>query len=158
MIVKTKKYQLPTKTYIGIGFQGVLKQQWWVGLIYLAVCAGYFIIPNWWWIIGATIALVLYLLFWLIQFAGVTQLEQSKFMFEKLAYEINSQQILMKLNTKQGMPIKWDNIKRAKKGKDFMTLYLSKAQLIHLPRKIFKTDNEYKFVETILKRKGLINE
>ncbi|MCR9249829.1 MAG: YcxB family protein [bacterium] len=158
MIVKTKKYQLPTRTYIGIGFEGVLKQQWWVALIYLAICAGYFIIPNWWWIIGATIALVLYLLFWLIQFAGVTQMEQSKFMFEKLGYEINSQQILMKLNSKQGMPIKWDNIKRAKKGNDFMILYLSKAQLIHLPRKIFKTENEYKFVETILKRKGLIKE
>ncbi len=156
MIVKTKKYQLPTKTYIGIGFNGVIKQQWWVILIYLAICAGYFIIPNWWWVIGASIALVLYILFWLIQFAGVTQMEQGKFMFEKLAYEITSQQILIKLNTKQGMPVKWENIKRAKKTKDAFILFMSKAQLIHLPRKVFKTDNEYKFVETILKRKGLL--
>ncbi len=158
MIVKTRKYKLPTKTYVGIAFNGVIKQQWWVILIYLAICGGYFIIPSWWWIIGATIALVLYVLFWLIQFTGLTQLEQSKFMFEKLSYEISSQQILMKLNSKQGMPIKWDMIKRAKKTNDAFILHMSKAQLIHLPRKIFNTENEYKFLETILKRKSLIKE
>ena len=156
MIIKTRKYQLPTKKYIGIAFVAVLKQQWWVGLIYLAICAGYFLAPNIWWILGATIALALYLLFWLIQFAGVTQLEQGKFMFEKLSYEINSQQILIKLNTKQGMPVKWDQIKRASMRKEDFVLYLSKAQLIHLPFKLFNSKNEIKFVETILKRKGYL--
>ncbi|MEM9328324.1 MAG: YcxB family protein [Bacteroidota bacterium] len=158
MIIKTKKYQLPTSVYIKTSLAGVLKQQWWVGLIYLAICAGYFIIPNWWWIIGATIALVLYLLFWLIQFAGVTQLEQGKVLFQKLAYEITSQQILIKLNTKQGMPMKWDQIKRAKKGKDSFTLFVSKAQIIHLPFRIFNSENEIRFLETVLKRKGYIKE
>lgn len=134
----------------------VLKQQWWVFLIYLVICAGYFIVPSWWWVIGATIALVLYLLFWLIQFAGVTQLEQGKMLFEKLSYEINSQQILIKLNPKQGMPVKWDQIKRAKKGKDAFTLFMSKAQLIHLPFRVFNSDNEIKFIETVLKRKGYL--
>ena len=158
MIVKTKKYQLSTGTYVKLAFANILKEQWWVGLIFLAICAGYFIIPSWWWIIGATIALVLYLLFWLIQFAGVTQLEQGKFMFEKLSYEISSQQVLIKLNTKQGMPLKWDNIKRAKMGKDYFLLSMSKAQLIHLPFKLFKGPNEIKFIETVLKRKGFIKE
>ena len=87
MIVRTKKYQLPTKKYIGIAFNAAVKQQWWVFLIYAAICSGYFLAPNHWWITGATIALGLYLLFWLIQFAGITQLEQGKFMFEKLSYE-----------------------------------------------------------------------
>jgi len=156
MIVRTKKYQLPTKKYIGIAFKATLKQQWWVFLIYLAICSGYFLAPSHWWITGATIALVLYLLFWLIQFAGITQLEQGKFMFQKLSYEISSQQILMKLNPKQGMPIKWDQIRRAKKGKDGFTLFMSKAQLIHLPYKIFNNTNEIRFIETVLKRKGYI--
>lgn len=156
MIVKTKKYKLPTKTYIMTALTAVLKQQWWVGLIYLAICAGYLLIPNWWWIIGATIALSLYLLFWLIQFAGVTQLEQGKFMFQKMSYEITSQQILLKLNAKQGMPMKWDQIKRAKIGKDHFVLFASKAQLLYFPFKIFNSDNEVRFVETILKRKGLV--
>ncbi|MFY0651277.1 MAG: hypothetical protein JXQ96_04555 [Cyclobacteriaceae bacterium] len=156
MIVKTKKYQLANKTFIWLAFKNLVKDQWWVALIYLGICAGFFWIPNMWWIIGATIALVLYLLFWLIQFAGISQLEQGKFMFEKLAYEITSQQILIRLDSKRGMPMKWENIKRATVGKDHFALIISKAQLIHLPHKIFKSHNEVKFIETILKRKGLI--
>jgi len=156
MIVRTKKYQLATGKYIGLALVGVLKQQWWVFLIYFAICSGFFIIPNAWWIIGASIALILYLLFWLVQFAGVTQLEQSKFLFNKLNYELSSQQILVKLNAKQGMPMKWDQIKRASTKKEAFLLFVSKAQLIYLPHRIFNSDNEIKFFETILKRKGYI--
>jgi len=156
MIVKTKKYQIPTRKYIGIAMRGVIRQQWWVAPIYLALCAGYFLAPSWWWFIGSTIALGLYFLFWLIQFAGVTQLEQGKFMFEKLSYEISSQQILLKLNAKQGMPMKWEMIKRVSKTKDGYVLFASKAQLLYFPFKIFNNDNEIKFLETVLKRKGFI--
>lgn len=158
MIVRTKKYQLPTKKYIGVAFKAVLKQQWWVFLIYAALCSGYFLAPSHWWITGATIGLALYMLFWLIQFAGITQMEQGKFMFQKLSYEISSQQILIKLNAKQGMPMKWDQIKRAKKGKDAFTFYASKAQLIYLPFKVFNNENEIRFIETVLKRKGYMVE
>jgi hypothetical protein len=156
MIVRTKKYKLATGKYIGLALVGVLKQQWWVFLIYFAICSGFFIIPNAWWIIGASIALILYLLFWLVQFAGVTQLEQSKFLFNKLNYELSSQQILVKLNAKQGMPMKWDQIKRASAKKEAFLLFVSKAQLIYLPHRIFNSDNEIKFFETILKRKGYL--
>lgn len=157
MIVKTKKYQLPKNTYIKLGLINVLKIQWWVFLIALAIAAGTFFIPSTpWFILGAFIGLTLYLLFWLIQFAGVTQLEQSKILFEKLSYEIDSRQVLIKINTKQGMPVKWDQIKRATKGKNHFLLGVNKVQLIHLPFKIFNTQNEIKFVESILKRKGYI--
>lgn len=155
MIVKTKKYKLETGTYIKIGLLNILKEQWWVFLIYLAICAMYFIIPSWWWIIGATIALVLYVLFWVIQFAGIPQLEQNKILFEKLGYEIDSRQIMVKVSSKQGMPITWDMVKRASVNKNDFVLVVSKAQLIHLPFRIFNNENQIKFVETILKRKGL---
>ncbi|MDN5216245.1 YcxB family protein [Fulvivirgaceae bacterium BMA12] len=156
MIVKTKKYKLETGTYIKMALTNILKEQWWVFLIAIVIACGTFILPsNWWWI-GSLIALALYLLFWVIQFAGVTQMEQSKVLFDKLGYEITSQQVLIKLNNKQGMPIKWDNIKSAKKGKDYFLLVVSKAQMIHLPFKVFKTENEIKFIETILRRKGYI--
>ena len=157
MIVRTKKYKLPTKKYIGVAYKAVLKQQWWVWLIYIGICAGYFWIPNNWWIIGPSIAMVLYMLFWLIQFAGVTQLDQGKFMFEKLSYEISSQQVMLKVSANQGMPIKWEQIKRAKSGKGEFVLFLSKAQLIYLPHKIFNNKNEISFIETVLKRKGYIS-
>ena len=77
-------------------------------------------------------------------------------LFERFSYEISSQQILMKLNPREGMPLKWDQIKRAQVGKDYMVLFVNKAQLIHWPFKIFNTDNERKFVQSILKTRGLI--
>ena len=156
MIVKTKKYKLETGTYIKEAMVNVLIKQWWVSLIVLALCSGYLIIPNVWWFWGTAIAVVLYLLFWVIQFTGVTQLEQSKILFEKLSYEISSQQVLIKLSSKQGMPIKWDQIKSAKVSKDRIVLIVNSAQMVYLPFKVFKTENERKFVETILKRKGYI--
>jgi hypothetical protein len=156
MIVKTKKYQLGTGKYIKLGMMNILRTQWWVILIALAIAAMTFVIPSYWWWIGALIALILYGLFWLIQFAGVPQLEQNKILFERLSYEITSQQILIKLNPKQGMPMKWENIKRAFVGKDFFLLILSKAQFIYLPFKIFNSENERKFMETILRRKNYI--
>ena len=63
MIVRTKKYKLESKTYIKLGLINILKQQWWVFLIALAICGGYFLVPSLWWIFGALIALVLYILF-----------------------------------------------------------------------------------------------
>jgi len=156
MIVKTKKYQLGTGTYIKMGMMNILKQQWWVFLIAIAISCMIFVIPsNWWWI-GSLIALVLYWLFWLIQFSGVTQLDQNKMLFERLTYEISSKEIMIKLNPRQGMPIKWETIKSAKSGKDYFMLVMSKAQFIYLPFKVFRSDNERKFTETILRRKGYI--
>ncbi len=156
MIVKTKKYKLETGTYIKMGLISIIKEQWWVILIALAICLGYLWIASIWWFIGAVIAYGLYILFWAIQFTGVTQMEQNKMIFEKMAYEIDSRQILMKINTKQGMPVQWNMIKKAEVTKDAYVLYLSKAQFIHLPFRIFNSENERKFMETILKRKEFL--
>ncbi len=158
MIVKTKKYALDKKAYMRAGLRNVMMDQWWVLLIVIAISSMTFVIPsNWWWI-GALIALTLYVLFWVIQFAGVTQLEQSKQLFEKLSYEIDSRQILIKLNSKQGMPMKWEQVKRAWVDKKQFVLVINKAQMMLFPFTVFKTQNEVKFVETILKRKGFIKE
>ena len=114
-------------------------------LIALAIASGTFFIPDTlWFIIGALSGLIGYLLFWLIQFAGVTQMEQFKVLFDRLSYEINSQQVLIKISSKQGMPIGWDKIKRAYLGKDHFLLVLSKAQIIYLPFRVFNTSNENK--------------
>lgn len=157
MIVKTKNYKLDKKKYINLAFKRILLRQGWIaGVATLAICALYFWIPSIWWFIGAFIALGLYLLFWYIQFYGVTQMEQGKMLFEKFSYEINSQQILMKINAREGMPIKWDQIKHAEVGKDHFLLVVNKAQLIHWPFRIFNTDNERKFVISVLRAKGLI--
>jgi len=156
MIVKTKNYRLEKKEYIKMALRNILKQQWWVSLIVLAICLLYLWIPSFWWFIVALLGGGLYLLFWWLQFYGVTQLEQGKMLFERFSYEITSQQIVMKLNAREGMPMKWDQIKSAQVGKDHFVLWVNKAQIIHLPFKIFNTDNERKFVNSILKTKGLL--
>jgi hypothetical protein len=156
MLIKTKNYRLEKKDYIRMALKAVLLQQWWVSLIVVAICCGYFLAPSIWWFIGALLGAGLYLLFWWIQFYGVTQLEQGKMLFERFSYEITSQQLVMKLNAREGMPMKWDQIKRAAIGKDYFLLFVNKAQLIHLPFRIFNTENERKFVLSILKTKGLV--
>src|SRR6188508_3571861 len=156
MIVKTKNYRLEKNDYIKLALKGILRQQWWVSLIVVAICLGFVWIQSIWWFIAAFIGAGLYLLFWWIQFYGVTQLDQGKMLFEKFSYEISSQQILMKINPREGMPLKWDQIKSAAIGKDHIVLFVNKAQLIYWPFKIFNTDNERKFVASILKSKGLV--
>ncbi|MCC5920000.1 MAG: YcxB family protein [Cyclobacteriaceae bacterium] len=157
MIIKTKKNKLETGTFIKVALKNVLKDQWWVFLIALALMIPTFFVDTVWFIIGTMIALVIYFLFWLIQFAGVTQLEQTKMLFEKLSYEISSKEIMIKLNARQGMPVKWENVKRVVQGKDHYALILSKVQIIYLPHRVFNSTHDIKFFEeAILKRKGLI--
>jgi hypothetical protein len=157
MVVKTKNYKLDKKTYISLALKSILKQQGWIAAVgVILICLMYVWIASIWWFIAAAIALGLYLLFWWVQFYGVTQLAQGKMLFEKFSYEISSQQIVMKINPREGMPLKWDQIKRAVVDKDAFVLYVNKAQLIHLPFRIFNTENERKFLTSVLRNKGLI--
>jgi hypothetical protein len=157
MIVKTKNYKLDKKTYISLAFKNVIKQQGWIAALgVLVICLQYTWAPSFWWFIGAAVAFGLYLLFWYVQFYGVTQLDQGKMLFEKFSYEINSQQIVMKINPREGMPLKWDQISKAQVGKDYFVLFVNRAQLIHLPFRIFNTENERKFLASVLRNKGLL--
>lgn len=157
MIVKTKNYKLEKKTYINLALKNILMKQGWIAAsVAIALCLCFFWVPSIWWFIGAFVGLGLYLLFWWIQFYGVTQLEQGKMLFERFSYEINSQQILMKINPREGMPLKWEQIAKADVGKDYFLLIVNKAQMIYLPFKIFNSENERKFLLSILKNKGLV--
>lgn len=156
MIIQTRKYKLPHRTYIRLGLQNILQEQWWIIAIALSIASLTFVFHKVWIIVLVVIALILYSLFWFIQFYGTTQLEQNQLIFERLSYEINSKQILMQVDTKRGMPIPWDKIKKVRLGKDYFLLILTKTHLIHLPYRIFNSPGEIKFLETILKRKKLV--
>ena len=155
MIIKTKKYQLEKNFYIKISMTQTLKSQWYyvLGGTFLLSGLLYFTL---WWLILVVAAPLLYLVFWYVQFYGVTIMPDSKIMFDRYGYEIDSRQILVKLNQKQGMQIAWDKITKAEITKDAFILNLSKAQFFYLPFRIFNTEIETKFLEGILKRKGLI--
>jgi hypothetical protein len=162
MIVKTRKYKLENSTYIKLAMKHLLRTQWYwaavpLGIIILNVILNVTgVYPNIWIYFMAPLAIILYLLFWAIQFTGVTQLEQNKVLFQKLLYEIDGRQILIKLNSKEGMQMKWEMIKKAYKEKDHFLLVVSKAEFIHLPYSIFNSENDIKFTESLLRRKNLI--
>lgn len=157
MNIKTKKFQMESNAYVKYAMLNVIKEWWWAFLIPASLIGlSLFLGAHWPWI-TALVLTILYLLFWAVQFVGVTQHPNFKMMFEKVNYEINSQQVLMKLNAKQGMPLKWDMIKTAQSKKDAFVLIVNRAQIIYLPHSIFNNNNDIKFVESILKRKEYIS-
>ncbi|CAG4993933.1 hypothetical protein DYBT9275_01265 [Dyadobacter sp. CECT 9275] len=160
--VRTKKYALPTKKYITLAMRYFFKSQIkWVllplALILInAVVSLTGLYPNIWIYITVVVGVVLYILFWLVQFAGITQLAQYKPMFEKFQYEIDNRQILMKLNQKEGSVMKWEQIQEGFKEKDGYVLVISRGQFIHLPFSIFNSEHELKVFERIMKQKEFL--
>jgi hypothetical protein len=157
MTIKTKKYQLEKNQYIKMALLQVLRKTWWYSVGPLAfIILGFFVKYGGWYIGFGITAAVLFCLFWVVQFVGVTQMEQNKVMFEKLTYEIDSRFIMIKLNAKQGMQMNWEMIQSAEKKSDAFVLIVNKAQFVYLPFSIFTSENDVKFLEAILKRKNLL--
>jgi hypothetical protein len=158
MIAKTKRYAFDPKIYRKIALVNLLKAQWWYAALPVIIGALAFVWPSYkWWFISLFILIPsLYILFWYIQFYGATQLEQGKIWFQKLSYEIDNKQILIKLDARQGMPMPWENIKKIEKREDYYLLVINKAQMIYLPFKMFLSDNDLRFFESVLKRKNLV--
>ena len=160
--VRTKKYALPTKKYINLAMRYFLKTQLKWGLLPLALILINAVVsltglyPNIWIYVTIFVGVILYLLFWVIQFVGITQLAQYKPMFEKFQYEIDNRQILMKLNLKEGSVMKWEQIIDGYKDKDAYVLIISKGQFLHLPFSIFNSEHDIKVFERILKQKELM--
>ena len=156
MIVKTRKYKIPSSLYIKLGIQNVLRIQWWIFPLMAIIATATFFIPKLWFIVTSFLLFICYFAFWLIQFYGLTLLEENRPMFERISYEITSQRLIMYVSTKQGMPIPWVDIIKAYKKEKYFLLVLSKVHFFYLPFKIFNGDNEISFFTTVLKRKGLL--
>lgn len=155
----------------------VWKRDWWYALIPLVL----FLLPavfsfSWWWVSIAIVVTVLFVLLRSAQVMGITQMEQGNPLFEKMTYEIDNRQILMKRNEREGMALNWDMIQKAQVRKGAYLLWLqpaADAQLpggwkgwvarnfqtpvfIHLPFRIFNSPNDVKLFENILRRKSLL--
>lgn len=162
--IKTKKYALDKQTYINTSLKQVWKQQWFWAFVPLALIilnvvlnlTGWY--PNWWIYLVVVLGAVLYGLFWLVQFTGITQLEQYKPLFQRFAYEIDSRQILLKSSQTEAGMMKWDMVKSAYKDKNAYVLVISRGQFLYLPFSIFNSEHDLKLMERILKQKGLIAE
>lgn len=162
--VRTKRYALPTKKYITLAMKNFFKAQikWIllpVALILVnAVVSITGVYPNIWIYVVIVVAVILYILFWVIQFTGITQLAQYKPMFEKFSYEIDPRQILMKMNAKEGSIMKWEQIQDVYKDEEAYVLVISRGQFVHLPFSIFTSEHDIKVFERILKQKDFLKE
>jgi hypothetical protein len=163
LAIKTKKYGLEKNKYIAMCMRQLFANQWkWAFLPLALVGLNFFLnltgtYKNYWIYIFLAIGVVGYILFWLIQFTGITQLAQYKQLFDKYRYEIDSRQIFMKISDKEGGVIKWDMILSAYKDKEAYVLEMGKYQFIYLPFTIFNNDNDRKLMDKIMRDKGLVN-
>jgi hypothetical protein len=163
MKVVTKKHQLTPKIYRRICMRSIIKKQWWLplalfgGVVALNILLNLTIYRNIWIYFFAILGPSLWYLFWWIQFTGAPHLTQLKPFFEKFIYEFSSKDIILRVNQKEGVQLKWENIQSAEKTEDAFILYISVAQIIHLPFKIFQNENDLRFMEKmILERKNLL--
>ncbi|MCC5945448.1 MAG: YcxB family protein [Bernardetiaceae bacterium] len=159
MRISTKKYKLDNEFYLKTSFASVATEWWWAWLIPILIFMIFSGFGLWGWgLFTALLLTALYILFWIIQFAGLSRHEKTKMFFEPYTYEIDGKQIMMKVDSKRGMPLKWDQIAYAKIVKTGYLLYFNRFQFIYLPYRIFTSESQKQFLETLLKRKKKIRK
>ncbi|RIJ37884.1 hypothetical protein D1627_10715 [Pontibacter oryzae] len=177
MAIRTKKYQLDKNVYTRMALVQVWRKDWWYALIPLVLL----LLPaafsfSWWWVAFAIIVTLLFVLLRSAQVLSVTQVEQGSPLFEKLTYEVDQRQLILKRNEREGMTLSWDMIQKAQKTEDSYMLWLqppTDAQLpggwkgwlartfqvpvfINMPFRIFNSPTDIKRFESILQRKSLL--
>ena len=180
LAIRTKKSQLTTDAYTRMVMGEVWKKDWVYALIPLAIgLLPALFVHSWWWLALSVILTILFVLFRSAQVTGVTQLEQSKPLFERMAFEMDNKQILLRVGPeKEGkaMQLTWDMIGRARRDLDSYLLYLKPGTppedtapwrawmarafdvpvFLHLPLRIFNSPNDVKLFEAMLRRKNLL--
>ncbi|WP_019949267.1 hypothetical protein [Hymenobacter aerophilus] len=177
MAIRTKKHQLDTNTYTSIAMGRVWRREWWYALIPFAVGLLPAIIwHSWWWLALSVGLTLLYVLFRSAQVTGVTQVEQSKPLFEKMSYEFDNKQIVLRRSEKEGMRLTWDMIGEVKREPAGYLLLLKSPELpeevkgfkrwmartfdapifVEVPDRIFNSGNDQKLFEAMLRRKSLL--
>ena len=180
LAIRTKKTQLSTDAYTRIVMGEVWKKDWVYALIPFALgLLPALFVHSWWWLALSVVLTLLFVLFRSAQVTGVTQMEQSKPLFERMAFEMDNKQILLRpASDKEGraMQITWDLIGRARRDGDAYLLYLKPGSppegmaawrlwlartfdvpvFLHLPQRIFNSPTDVKLFESMLRRKGLL--
>ncbi|UOQ54030.1 hypothetical protein [Hymenobacter cellulosivorans] len=177
MAIRTKKYQLDTDTYTRMAMAQVWKKEWWYALIPLAIGLLPAVIwPSWWWLLLAVLLTLLFVLLRSAQITGVAQMEQSKALFERMNYEIDNRQIVLRQSETKGMGLTWDMIGQARRDNDAYLLWLQPPAaadelkgfkgwmartfnvpiFLHFPLRIFNSPNDIKLFDSMLRRKNLL--
>ena len=177
LAIRTKKTQFDTNTYTRLAMAEVWKKDWPYALVPFALgLLPAIFIHSWWWIALALLLTVLFVLLRSAQVTGVTQMEQSKPLFERMSFEMDQRHLLMRVSPEKAMQLPWDMIGRARRDADAYLLYLKPGTppaglapwrlwvarkfdvpvFLHLPLRIFNSPNDLKLFEALLRRKNLL--
>ena len=180
LAIRTKKSQLTTDAYTRMVMGEVWKKDWVYALIPFALgLVPALFVHSWWWLALSVVLTLLFVLFRSAQVTGVTQMEQSKPLFERMAFEMDNKQILLRVGPEKdgkAMQLTWDMIGRARRDADAYLLYLKPGTppadtaawrawmarafdvpvFLHLPQRIFNSPNDVKLFEAMLRRKSLL--
>ena len=177
LAIRTKKTQFDTNTYTRLAMAEVWKKDWKYALIPFALgLLPALFVHSWWWLALAVVLTVVFVLFRSAQVTGVTQMEQSKPLFERMSFEMDNKQLLLRVGPEKAMQLTWDMIGRARRDADAYLLYLKAGTppeglaswrlwvartfdvpvFLHLPLRIFNSPNDLKLFEALLRRKNLL--
>lgn len=179
LAIRTKKYQLDTNTYTRLAMAQVWRKEWWYALVpFAAGLLPALFVHSWWWLALAVVLTILYALLRSAQVTGVTQMEQSKPLFERMGFELDNRQLILRQSDTKAMGLTWDTIARARRDPDAYLLYLKPGPapaglapwrlwlartfdvpvFLHLPLRIFNSPNDLKLFDALLRRKNLLPE
>ena len=178
LAIRTKKYQFDPNTYTRIAMAEVWKKEWWRALIPLAVgLLPALIWPSWWWVLAGVLLAAAFVLVRSSLVTGVTQMEQSKPLFERMSYEADQRHLVLRKNDKDApMALPWEQIGRVRRDPDAYLLYFKQTEppaelaawrrwiartfdvpvFLHLPVRLFNNENDRKLFDALLRRKGLL--
>ena len=175
--IKTKKYQFDPNTYTRIAMGEVWRKEWWRALIPFAVgVLPAAIWPSWWWLLLGVALAAVFALVRSSLVTGITQQEESKFLFERMNYEADQRQLILRQSEQKAMALPWNAIGRVRREPDAFLLYFKSGDppaelapwrrwiartfavplFLHLPLRLFNNDNDRKLFEALLRRKGLL--
>ena len=177
LAIRTKKTQLTTDMYTRLVMGEVWKKDWYYALIPFALgLLPALFVHSWWWLALSVVLTVLFVLFRSAQVTGVTQMEQSKPLFERMNLEMDNKQLLLRVGPEKAMQLTWDMIGKARRDADAYLLYLKPGTppadtagwrlwlartfdvpvFLHLPLRVFNSPNDLKLFEALLRRKSLL--
>lgn len=179
LAIRTKKHQLDSNIYTRVAMAKVWRKEWWYALIPFALgVLPALIWPSWWWLASGLVLTILYVLLRSSQITAVTQVEQTKPLFERMFYSIDQRQIGLIQNEKEGrgMGVNWDMIGEVKREPDAYLLWFRNQEVpaeiigwrawvartfetpmfLQVPFKIFNSPNDQKLFESLLRRKNLL--
>lgn len=177
LAIVTKKTQFDTNAYTKLAMAEVWRKDWVYALVPFALGLLPAIIwHSWWWLALSFVLTLLFVLLRSAQVTGVTQMEQSKPLFERMSFEMDPKQLLLRVSKEKAMQLTWDMIGKVRRDDDAYLLYLKPGTppadtagwrlwiartfdvpvFLHLPQRIFNSDNDRKLFEALLRRKNLL--